>query len=102
MQAMTAGVTPAVGGNEGIAANHCGFSAAITPGECCADAITILLKSGEFVGGVDFVRSNPLFRRLVQNTLKLAAVDRELRIIEAGVEATQVAPESPGRGGSGR
>ena len=65
---------------------------ALAPLEPGGDAGAVVLEAGQLVAGVHVGAADPLDHRLVQHGLQLAAVDRELRKLVAGVEAAQVAP----------
>src|SRR5215216_3224378 len=61
--------------------------------EIGGDAAVVLLEAAEPVPGADAALAEPRARRLVDHVLQLAAMDRELRHVEARIGAAQLAPD---------
>ncbi len=57
------------------------------------NAALVLTERAEPVAGEDPRLAEPRAHRLIDHALQLAAVDRELRHVEAGVEAARLAPD---------
>ena len=57
------------------------------------DAAFVLLEGAEPVAGVDLAFAEAGAGRLIDDALQLAAMDRELRHVEAGIQAAQFVPD---------
>src|SRR5262245_26080761 len=82
----------AVGADKDVA-TRCRAAGAVTAEEIRRDAAVVLRKSAEPMAGVDTVLSDPATERFVDHALQPAAMDRELRILEARVSAARLAPD---------
>src|SRR4051794_33161937 len=82
----------AVGTNQDVAARGMDVCASAIE-EVSGDAALVLRERTEAAAGVDGLRPEPLLDGPMDDALKAAAVDRELRLIVAGVDAASLAPD---------
>ena len=82
----------AVGTNQNVAARGMDVRTRAVE-EVSRDAALVLREGAEATAGVDSLRSEPFLDGPMDDALKATAVDRELRHIVAGVDATGLAPD---------
>src|SRR6188472_3486923 len=82
----------AVGTNQNVAARSVNVRAGAIE-KVSGDAALVLREGTEAAAGVDGLRPEPLLDGPMDDALKATAVDRELRHIVAGVDATGLAPD---------
>ena len=82
----------AVGADQHVAARGRAVRAAAVE-EICGDAAIVLREGAEPVTEMEAALAEPRARRLVDDVLQLAAMDRELRHVEARIGAAQLAPD---------
>src|SRR6516162_2709067 len=66
---------------------------AVAVEELSSDAGFVLPKCAEPMAGMHAGVAEPLAHRLIDDALQVAAMDRELRHVIAGVEAARLAPD---------
>src|SRR5215468_11198444 len=82
----------AVGADQNVAARGRTVRA-VAAKEVASDAAFVLHERAEPVPTMDAGFAEPRTRGLVDHGLQAAAVDRELRILEAGISAARLAPD---------
>ncbi len=82
----------AVGADQDVTAHGPGMRAC-TIEEIGRDAALVLGEGPKTASGVDCVRPEPLLDGAMNHALQPAAMDRELRHVMAGIDATGFAPD---------
>jgi hypothetical protein len=82
-----------VGRDQQVAARAVELVGAVAPDQRRRDAAVVLREPPQPVARMDAVPADPRPRGLVEHALQPAAVDGELRVVVARVEATGLAPD---------